>query len=219
MPDAVLPLMPHAAEQEAVSAAAACERGAAARQAGDRTAAAAWFRRALELEPTSRRARMDLATTLREQGRGAEAEPILRGLLAEEPGSWPAMVGLGICARQRRDLAASAVHLAAALALAPRERSVRQEYATTLREQRRIEEAEPLYRALLADDPKFWPAMVGLGICARQRRDLAASGRAACGGAGAGAARPRGAPRIRHHAARAAPDRGGGGALSLAAGG
>ncbi len=175
MPDAGLPPVPASAEHDAASAAAACERGLAARRDGNREAAVAWFRRALAIEPTLRRARMDLATTLREQGRWAEAEPIFRALLAEEPGSWPALVGLGICARQRRDLADSAEHLAAALALAPRERSVKHEYATTLREQRRMDEAEALYRGLLAEDQKFWPALVGLGICARQRRDLPAS--------------------------------------------
>ncbi len=175
MPDAALPVTPSAAEQEVVSAAAACARGVAARQSGDRAAAAEWFRRALTFEPESRQARFELATTLREQGRCAEAEPMLEALLAEQPGWWPALIGLGICARQRRDLAASAGHLAAALALAPRERSVRHEYATTLREQHRIEEAEPLYRALLTEDAKFWPALVGLGICERLRRDLAGS--------------------------------------------
>ncbi len=157
------------------SAGDARERGVAARRVGRREEAITWFRRAVDADPADPRARLDLATALREAGRLDEAEPLFRALLDENSAAWPALTGLGICARQRRDLAASAAHLAAALALAPNDRSVRHEYATTLREQRRIDEAEPLYRSLVDEDPKSWPALVGLGICARQRRDLAGS--------------------------------------------
>ena len=121
------------------------------------------------------RERLAQATTLRELGRLDEAEPIARALLAEAPDSWPAMVEVGICARLRRDLPTAAAHLAAALVLAPRERSVRLEYATTLREQSRLAEAEALYRSLLAEDANAWPALAGIGICARLRRALATS--------------------------------------------
>jgi tetratricopeptide (TPR) repeat protein len=169
MPDLGLP---DVAEQNSTTA---CDRGVAARRAGRRDEAVAWFRRALGVAPADPRARLELATTLREQRRPDEAEPFYRALLADDPASWEAMVGLGLCARMRRDLAASAEHLAAALALAPGERSVRLEYATTLREAGQVRQAEPIYRALLADDPASWQAMVGLGLCARTRRDLEAS--------------------------------------------
>ncbi len=175
MPDASLPTLVEPAGAAAASAAAAFERGVAARRAGKRDEAAGWLRLALEMEPAHRPARLELATTLREQQRVDEAEPLFRALLADDPGCWPALLGLGLCARLRRDLPASAEHLAAALALAARDRPVRLEYATTLREQRRIDEAEPIYRALLAEDPAGWPALVGLGLCARVRRDLPAS--------------------------------------------
>jgi Flp pilus assembly protein TadD len=98
---------------------------------------------------------------------------VYRALLADEPGAWQALAGLGLCARLRRDLPASAEHLAAALAAAPRERAVRLEYATTLREQGRAADAEAVYRALLADEPGAWQALAGLGLCARLRNDRA----------------------------------------------
>jgi tetratricopeptide (TPR) repeat protein len=130
---------------------------------------------ALELGARGREVRLQYAAILREQRRVEEAEEVYRALLADEPQAWQALAGLGICARMRRDLVAAAEHLAAALALAPRERGVRLEYAGTLREQRRVEEAEEVYRALLADEPQAWQALVGLGICARMRRDQSAA--------------------------------------------
>ena len=149
--------------------------GLCARLRRDLPASAEHLAAALALAARDRPVRLEYATTLREQRRIDEAEPIYRALLAEDPAGWPALVGLGPCARMRRDLPASAGDLAAALALAPRDRSVRLEYATTLRELRRSGEAEALYRALLADDPTFWPALLGLGLCARAGQDLVAA--------------------------------------------
>ena len=160
---------------EAVSADEAADRAHAARGAGQPDAAVAWFRHALEQKPLHLRARVELATTLREQGRSAEAACVYRALLADEPGSWHALAGLGICARMQRNHAASATYLAQAVAAAPRERTIRLEYATTLREQGRIGEAEPVYRGVLEDDPNSWHAHAGLGLCARMRGDSEAA--------------------------------------------
>ena len=171
MPDVNLSDPAEPAGQEAMSAALAADRGQAARRAGRPGEAIAWFRRALEWAPADLRARVELATTLREHGRTAEAECVYRALLADEPGSWHALAGLGLCARMRREPLVSARYLASALAAAPRERSVRLEYATTLREQGRAAEAEELYRGVLEDEPESWHALAGLGLCARMRKD------------------------------------------------
>jgi predicted Zn-dependent protease len=147
--------------------------GLCARMRRDLPASADHLAAALALAPRDRSVRFEYATTLREQARLDAAEAEYRALLAADAGDWQALEGLGLCARTRRDLPASAAHLAAALALVPRDRSVRFEYATTLREQARPDEAEPLYRALLADAPDDWRALVGLGLCARIRDDRA----------------------------------------------
>ncbi|HET9020174.1 MAG TPA: tetratricopeptide repeat protein, partial [Acetobacteraceae bacterium] len=157
--------------QGILSADRAADHAHAARRAGRTEEAIAWFRRALEREPAHLRARVELATTLREHGHTAEAECVYRALLADERGSWHALAGLGICARMRRDHAASADYLAAAVAAAPREITIRLEYATTLREQGRTAEAEHLYRGVLEDEPGSWHAHAGLGLCARMRND------------------------------------------------
>jgi mannosyltransferase OCH1-like enzyme/Flp pilus assembly protein TadD len=73
----------------------------------------------------------------------------------------------------RWSLPASARYFSAALALAPRVSDVRLEYATTVRAQRRLDEAESVYQALLAEQPGVWQAMAGLGQCARARNDRA----------------------------------------------
>ena len=149
--------------------------GLCARRRRDLLASARHLAAALALAPRDRSVRFEYATTLREQARLDDAEAEYRALLAADPADWQALAGLGLCARMRRDLPASADRLAAALALAPHERSLRFEYATTLREQARLDAAEAEYRALLAADPADWQALEGLGLCARMRRDLAAS--------------------------------------------
>jgi predicted Zn-dependent protease len=156
-----------------LSAQAAFELGVAARRSGDREAAAGWFRQALAADPGHRAARVEIATALRELGRLEEAEAEYRRLLEAQPGWFFPLLGLGLCARRRRDMPAALDYLAAAAAAAPAtERASRQEYATALRELGRPEDAEPVYRALLADHPGWFPALLGLGLCARLRRDL-----------------------------------------------
>jgi uncharacterized protein (TIGR02996 family) len=171
MPDVAPSILAVSEVAQSVTAAVACERGLTARRAGATEEALAWLRRALELAPGVLQYRVELATTLREQGRVAEAESIYRALRADDPHSWHALAGLGLCARMRRDLPRSAAYLATALAAAPQERTLRLEYATTLREQGRAAEAEPLYRAVLEEDPDSWQALAGLGLCARLRKD------------------------------------------------
>ncbi len=171
MPDIAPSILAAPQMAEGLTAAAALERGLAARRAGAAEEAVAWLRRALELAPGVLHCRVELATTLREQGRVAEAESVYRALRADHPQSWHALAGLGLCARMRRDLPRSAAYLATALAAAPRERTLRLEYATTLREQGRAAEAEPLFREVLEEDPDSWQALAGLGLCARLRKD------------------------------------------------
>jgi tetratricopeptide (TPR) repeat protein len=147
--------------------------GLCARQRRDLPAAVEHLAAAVAAAPNDRAARHEYATTLRELGRLGEAEAAYQQTLAADPGWFPAFMGLGLCARQRRDLPAAAEHLAAAVAAAPNDRGARHEYATTLRELGRLEEAEAAYRQLLAAHPDWSPALLGQGLCARQRGDRA----------------------------------------------
>ncbi len=146
--------------------------GLCARMRRDLPAALAHFTAALQAVPGDRGARHELATTLREMGQIEAAEAEYRTQLAAHPGWFPALLGLGLCARQRRDLPVAAEIFAGATAAAPNDRGARHEYATTLRELGRAEAAEAEYRTLLQAHPGWLPALVGLGLCARLRHDL-----------------------------------------------
>ena len=154
---------------------AAFEAGMAERRQGNPEAALAWFQRTLTIDKAHQRARLERATLLRELGKLDEAEADYHWLLNGQPGWHYPLVGLGLCARLRRDLPAALEHFTAALQAVPDDRGVRHELATTLREMGRIEAAEAEYRLTLAAQPGWFPALIGLGLCARVRRDLPAA--------------------------------------------
>jgi tetratricopeptide (TPR) repeat protein len=142
---------------------------------GDRAGALECLAAALALAPQDRGMRLDYATLLRETGRIEEAQPLYRGLLDAPDPPVQALTGLGICRRLQRDLAESETLLAAAAAAAPRDPAVLLEYATTLREAHRLEAAEAVYRRMLEIEPRGWTAELGLGLCARSRKDYEAT--------------------------------------------
>ena len=144
--------------------------GLCARQRGDSAGALPWLAAAA---PHDRGARHEYATALRELGRTAEAEAQYRAQLAAFANWPPALLGLGLCARARGDEAAAEPLLAAALAAMPQARDARIEYATLLREGGRAAEAAAQYRHMLAADPDWPPALLGLGLCARALGDPA----------------------------------------------
>jgi tetratricopeptide (TPR) repeat protein len=67
------------------------------------------------------------------------------------------------------DPAAALALLDTALVSEPRNRGLRLDRATALRELGRLDEAEAVYTALLADKPDLAPALIGLGHSARRR--------------------------------------------------
>lgn len=149
--------------------------GFCARQRGDWATAVRHLTAALDAAPDDPWVRLDYANIVREHGNVDAAAPVYRALLAEQPEFWQAQAGLGLCLRAGGDPAGAAALLQAAVQSAPGMAWVRLEYANTLRDLRRLDEAEAAYRALLADDKQVWQAEQGLGFCARLRGDRAAA--------------------------------------------
>ncbi len=142
-----------------------------ARQRGDRTEALKHFRAAAELEPQNAGGVNEVATELRELGRLDEAEAVYRKVVAENPAFAPARRGLALLARQRGDRAEALEHFRAAAELEPHDAWRANEVATELRELGRLDEAEAVFRKLVAQHPAFVPGRRGLALLARQRGD------------------------------------------------
>ena len=147
--------------------------GHCARHGGDRTAALAFFEKAIAANknPTQIYPRLEAAAELRALGRIAEAEPLYAEIHAQDPDNVPALMGLGHCARHRGDRDAGlAFFRKAMIQSAPAENfNPHQTVATELRVQGRIAEAEEIYRDILARQPGSAMALTGLGQCARHR--------------------------------------------------
>ena len=129
------------------------------------------FSAALEQVPESRPVRLEYASALKAANRIEEAETLYRELITEPAPPPAALLGLGVCRRLRRDLVESESLLAAAAQAAPRDAAVLLEYATTLREAQRLDDAEATYNRMLEIEPGSWPAQLGLGLCARCRNE------------------------------------------------
>ncbi len=104
----------------------------------------------------------------RAAGEIKEAQVVLQSLLAS--GRKQPLLDLGRCARQCDDLPQAADWLAAAMAATPHDRTTLLEYATTLRELGRLDDAIAVYRMLLVAAPNWSPAVIGLGLCSRPKR-------------------------------------------------
>jgi len=149
--------------------------GHCARARGGRLASLAHFQAAVAADPRHIWAINEAAADLRALGRLDEAEAGYRRLLEISPGHAHGQLGLGYCARQRGDRAASLALFQAAAAADPGFTWARMEVAADLRELGRLDEAEAVCRGVLAARPNDAEALVALGHCARARGDRAAA--------------------------------------------
>ena len=155
--------------------------GYTARQRHGATAQALmYFQSALAAAPRDPWPWLEAATELRELGRLEEAEAACHTVLnmvpaagdtpaGHAPARWRALMGLGHCARGRGDRTVALAQFMDAAATASSEPWPRLEVATELRELGRIDEAEAVYRDVLAEHPHAYWAVIGLGLIARAR--------------------------------------------------
>ncbi len=142
--------------------------GLAARDRHEHAAALACFENALQAAPDHLIARLEAGAALRHLNRLDEAEAAYAAILAAQPDQTYALLGRGLCAKARGDLAAAAGWFACA----PDDGNPwpRLELATVRREQGRLVEARAIYQALLATAHAAL-AQIGLGFCARAAGD------------------------------------------------
>ncbi len=149
--------------------------GLAARDRGDRAAAAAHFRRATEADPRAGAAWIELATELREAGDHAGARAITGRLTAADPADLQAWMSLGRTERAagRREAALAAFRRAHAARPADPHPLV--EMATELRALEQPEAAERHLLLALERDGACLQALEQLGELARLMGDHAAA--------------------------------------------
>lgn len=143
-----------------------------ARMRGDREAALVQFREIMGLAPEIHWAWTEAAADLLALGRQEEAQATYENILAKAPTNVHALLGLGKLVR-----AANRLEEALALFLSANQASLdsfwpRLEYAHTLLELRRVDEAEQAYERLISQNEGHL-AEIGLGRCARARGDRA----------------------------------------------
>ncbi len=130
----------------------------------------AHVRERLPTEPVA--SQLQRAQQLRDLGRIDEAEVVLRALLQSHPHNVDALVAMARIARGRGDRAASLALFQAAAAAAPQRPSMKLQAASDLRELGRLEEAEAVLRAVLADQPQHVETLVALGLLKLARFEL-----------------------------------------------
>ncbi|MCI4683907.1 tetratricopeptide repeat protein [Rhodoblastus acidophilus] len=149
--------------------------GLIARCRGDREAALAHFRAAADADPNHLWARQDVATELCQLGHFDEAEAVCRKIVAKNPRFPDGWRGLGLIARRRGDREAALAHFRAAADADPNHPWARQDVATELRELGYLDEAEAVYREMVAKNPRLSDGWRGLGLIARRRGDSEAA--------------------------------------------
>lgn len=105
---------------------------------------------------------------LHRQGRLAEAEPIYRRVLREEPSNANALYLLGTVHFQRGEWGSASLFLRKALAADPRHPEARNNLSLVLQEQGKFEEAAAELKRVIALDPRHADAHFNLGIVHRR---------------------------------------------------
>ena len=150
-------------------------RGELARDLGDRTSAKASFAAAAAADPGNLWAHLHLAAEHRRAGNLAEAEAAAETALTISPGHSHAFLSLGQTARAAGDRARALARFRAARDADPANRWGWLTLAEELRDAGTPDEAETVLREMLLRFPADGQALIGLGLCARLRRDLDAA--------------------------------------------
>ncbi len=136
-------------------------RGRLAFQAGRFGEAAEAFRQALVADPTSVRARVNLASALAEGGDPGAAIEMFEQALAADPGNTAAHFNLGRLLAARGDLSGAGFHLNAAAELDPRDRTALFELGRVFAAQGAWASALESFRAILVVAPLDVEARLG----------------------------------------------------------
>jgi Flp pilus assembly protein TadD len=139
-------------------------RGQAAHRAGQFEAAAAQFAAAVEADPESVPARVNLAASLAALGRAQEAASVLEEALALAPGNATAHFNLARLLEFAGDARAAAGQYEEAARYAPRDGEILYHWAETLAREGRLEEAIARYRESISAAPPGERARVGEAI-------------------------------------------------------
>ena len=129
---------------------------------GDTERAAAEFRKALEIDPTSVEARVNLADLYRAQRDEAKAEAVLRQGIAISPRSAALHYALGLTFVRAKRTADSLRELSEAARLAPDNARFAYVYAVALHDAGRSKEALQLLRGALKEHPNDRDVLFGL---------------------------------------------------------
>lgn len=157
-------------------------RGRLAFQAGRYTDAAVEFRKAVEAEPQSATARVNLATTLAQLGEGTAAVALLKETLRLQPDHGGAHYNLAVLLLQQQRLPEAVQHFRAALVADPHDRQAHIQLADALRQLGQQDEALVHYMKIADTDPSDelalrWTAellaRLGNFAAARQRLEAA----------------------------------------------
>ncbi len=149
------------------SSAALLGLGQCARRRGDRAAALSWHRQAADADPANDWCRLECAVDLRGLGRFDDARDVISAVLAQQPNSAPALLGLAQLERAAGRRQAARDALRRLVAAAPGQASALLELAADERELGAIEAARQLAHAALAADPGQDAAWLSLGLTER----------------------------------------------------
>ncbi|MBX6745322.1 MAG: tetratricopeptide repeat protein [Acetobacteraceae bacterium] len=127
--------------------------GRNARARGDHAAALRHFAAAAAAAPSNPWPRLEQAATLRSLGRLPEAEALYAAVLADHPGQFQALLGLGLCARARGARTMAAAHFRHATEANPWAGAAWTELATELCDAGDYDAARDAANKLLAHDP------------------------------------------------------------------
>ena len=144
---------------------------ACARQRGDTEAALGFHLRILQGEPEHVWARLQMAADLRDLSRFREAQREYHAILARDPASDAAFLGLGQCARRQQNRAAALAWHQLAADANPQNAWCRLECAVDLREAGELQAARAILSGMLAERQHLLPVLQALAQLERLAGD------------------------------------------------
>jgi tetratricopeptide (TPR) repeat protein len=173
-----LPILRQVLADDPRNAFARLVMGSAHMGMGDDAHAIEWFRKYLELVPTSAYAHQWIAICQLRRGDRDQALREASAALAIDPRFSDARVLRGGVLAGRGDYAGAIAELRQAVETDPAKPALRLDLARVLGEAGRADEARAEYEAALAVQPDYAPALVGLGVLLAGRGDPAGAERA-----------------------------------------